>query len=361
MLIQVTTMTKTLIVLLLLALLLPVDICQAQTVSKRPATQELIFAYFPMAVPASVLGETIKRDRLLERNFRRHGVKLTFRPFNRGNETMGLIKNNQIAAVAFGDMPTIEACVIGKMLIVGQAKHGYSIIVGPKGSHMRDLRTKRIGNATGSTGHYALLQALASADIPEHHVTIVPMQLHEMQPAIAAGKIDAFAAWEPIPSATLQAYPNRFDMLHRQVSLMYILVSQQLAESRPEAANELAAAFIRALRWLRQSSTHVTTASKWAQQGMVAFSGKPSTISIDEIARITRSEMLDIIGLPQLPLKDSNGALLLSREFDFMQKHGWVPSTARWEQVQQSFKRELMVQLLKKPAKYGLNRFDYAP
>lgn len=323
--------------------------------------EELIFAYFPMAVPASVLGEAIKRDRILERNLARHGIRLAFKPFNRGNETMELIKKNQVAAVAFGDMPTIEACVIGRMLIVGQAKHGYSLIVGPKGAHVRDLRNKRIGNAPGSTGHYALLQALASANIPEQSVTIVPMQLHEMQSALVAGKIDAFAAWEPIPSATLQAYPNRFDILHRQVSLMYILISQRLAESTPEAANELTAAFIRAFRWLRQSATHLRTASHWAQQGMAAFSGKPATVSIEEIARITRSEMLDIIGIPQLPHRDSSGALLLSQEFDFMQKNGLLPTTARWEQVQQSFRRDLMAEILKKPVKYGLNRFDYAP
>lgn len=324
------------------------------------AAQAVTFAYFPLAVPVSVLGETIRRDRILERNLKQMGIQLTFQPFARGNETMELIRANKIDAVAFGDMPTIEACVVGRMQIVGLAKHGYSAIVGPKGLQIRDLRKKRIGNATASTGHHALLQALAGAGINENDVTIVPMNLHEMQPALADGRIDAFAAWEPIPTATLQAYPNRFAILHRQVSLVYFLVSDQLVVKAPGAAKELTAALIRATRWLKKSNRHLTIAATWARNGMASFSGRPAEISTEEIIRITRSELLDIPGVPQLPLSETSGETLLAKEFSFMKRLGKLPANASWERVNLSFHRELMVDLLKHQSEYALNRFEYA-
>jgi ABC-type nitrate/sulfonate/bicarbonate transport system substrate-binding protein len=344
---------------IILVLFLSVTTCNATP--HKPATHTVTFACFPLAVPVSVLSETLRHDRILERNLKQQGIKIVFQPFARGNETMALIRNNSIDAVAFGDMPTIEATVTGKMQIIGLAKHGYSSIIGPKGAQMRDLRHKRVGNATASTGHYALLQALNSAGIHENDVTIVPMNLNEMQSALVDGKIDAFAAWEPVPTATLQAHPNSYGVLHRQVSLVYFLLSQQLIETRPEAAKEVSAALVRAIRWLRKNNSNLAKASEWAQNGITAYAGKPADISIEEISRITRNELLDMPRIPQLPLNESNKNSLLSKEFAFMKHLNKLPATASWQQVNQSIHRELMEEILKKPARYEINRFDYAP
>ena len=335
--------------------------CLAARQQPQPPPYTATFAYFPLAVPVSVLGETLKRDRILERNLRRLGVQLRFQPFARGQEAMSLIRANRVDAVAFGDMPTIEACVTGRMQIVGLAKQGYSSIVAPKGTRLNDLKKKRIGNATASTGHYALLQALGSIGMSEHDLTIMPLNLHEMQPALEQGQIDAFAAWEPIPSATLQANPGRFTVLHRQVSLVYFLLSQQLLDKHPEAGAELTAALIRSIRWMKKSERNLETAANWSRNGMSTFIGKTAEVSLQEIKRITTEELLDIPGIPQLPGTDSGSETLLAKEFSFMQRQHKLPPNAGWEQVRKSFNRKLMVDILKQPASFALNRFEYAP
>ena len=58
--------------LLFLSLLLALPI--RGTAAPRPAQTgqtELTFAYFPLAVPISVLGETMQRDRIMQRNLER--------------------------------------------------------------------------------------------------------------------------------------------------------------------------------------------------------------------------------------------------------------------------------------------------
>lgn len=329
--------------------------------SSRPDHHTVRFASFPLAVPVSVLTQTIAHDRILEQNLRKHGMQIVFIPFAHGNDAMEQIRNHGVDAVAFGDMPTIEAVVTGKMRIVGLAKHGHATIIGPKGSTIRDLRKKRIGNATASTGHYALLQALNSAGISESEVTIVPMNLNEMQNALVSGRIDAFSAWEPVPTLTLKAHPHSYGMLHRQVSRVYFLQSEQLLETNPEAANQISAAVVRAIRWLKKSRANLHQASEWTRSGMSSYTGRQTEVTVDEIARITTAEMLEVSGIPQLPMNESSKDSLLSKEFEFMKKLNKLTHNSTWNQVNQSIHREQLAAILKNPVRYEINRFDYAP
>jgi len=355
-----------LIISFLALLMLTAAPCQAVSTAKpthppvkQPLT-EITFAYFPTAVPVSVLGETMRRDRILQKNLATQGLKLTFKPFAKGNDVLELIRDGRIAGVSVSDMPAIEAAATGDMLILGFVKQSYSAVVAPRGTRMHNLRKKRIGNAHGSTSHYALLQALTSAGLSEKDVTLVPLEAHQMLAALENGDIDAFAAWEPTPTAALKKHPGRFVQINRQASYSFFLLSGSLARSNPDAAREISAAMVRAIYWLKQSNANLLAASRWAEAGAKLFTGSASVLNEHDIASVTRSDLLNVAGAPIVPRQLACDGSLLFKEFEFLQQIGKLPANVSRKSLEKSFAGALLREVLVAPARYGLNRFDYA-
>ena len=349
---------------LLLFLFLLVALPNRGTAAPRPALPvqtEVTFAYFPLAVPISVLGETMQRDRIMQRNLARLGIKLTFKPFAKGNDVIPLVRDGRLAGVSMSDMPAIEALTVGDMRILGFTKQSYAAVVAPQGSRIRDLRNKRIGNAHGSTSHYALLQALAAEGMTERDVILVPLNVDQMLEALESGRIDAFAAWEPTPTAALQRYPGRFALISRQTSYAFFMLADSLILSRPEAAREITAALVRSIRWLKKSEANLLLASRWTVAGVLAFTGKPSQLHEQAIARITHTDLLDLPGAPSIPAKFSTNGSLLLKQFEFLKQAGKLPADATRDRVIQSFYSGLLKEIMQQPARYALNRFEYSP
>jgi len=331
---------------------------------RTPGTQGdttiVSFAYFPQAVPVAVLGEVIKRDRLLGKALHRLNTEIRFQTLAKGNDALPLLRTGQLDGIMFSDLPTIEACYQSKLHIVGIVKQSYSAVVGRKGTMVSDLRGKRIGNAIGSTSHYALMQALATARLTEHDVTIVPMDVNAMPQALAQGGVDAFAAWEPIPTAALSRYPDRFTILFRQKSNSYFVLTQNLVTTHPDVARELAAALVRAIHWLERDRKNLSRASRWTIRTMREFTGKEPSLTEADITRITRNDLIDIPSAPLLPKGAENPGSILAKQFEFLKLVGRLPVGASWETVQRSFNRDLIQQVLANPKRYPLYRFDYA-
>lgn len=327
-----------------------------------PAKQKTVvtFVYFPLAVPVAVLGETLKRDRVLQQALQREGYGIEFKTLAKGPDALPLIRQRQIGAILFSDMPSIEASSTAHMLIAGTVKRSYASVVARHGALLERLRRKKVGNVFGSTSHYALLQALDSVQLAEQDVNIVPMELTEMPDALAAGRIDAFAAWEPTPTAALKKYPGQFSVIHRQVSLSFFLVCGELVAAKPAVADAIAAALVRSIRWMKRGG-NLETASSWALKGMQDFSGKPSALSVRDIADITRSDLLEVPGAPLITAADKDAASALGREFDFLKGIGKIPPQSSRERFLDSIRPDLMQRVLRKQAHYRINSFDYAP
>lgn len=355
-------MLRTLSALTLLALLLvPCAAASAPATSQQNQDRELIFAYFPMAVPVAPLGEVMKRDLTLQKNLARLGLKIRFLPLAKGKDAINLIRQKQLDGVNFSDLPTVEAIATGDMQVLGFVKQSFSALVAPSGTQINNLRKKRIGTVPGSTSHYALLHALQTAGIKEQEVTMVTMEAVELPEALATGKVDAVAGWEPTPTAILSKYPGRFSLIHRQVSYSYFLLSPELLKKQPAAAREIASSVLRAIRWMKKSNANLVKASQWTLEDMRKFTGKPPQLTAQEIARITTDDLLAVPGAPLLPPNEGSGSSPLTRLFDFMKHQGQLPGTANWETARSNINHALLKELSANPARYGLNRFNYAP
>ncbi|WP_129125283.1 ABC transporter substrate-binding protein [Geomonas oryzae] len=328
----------------------------------RPAAEPTVitFVYFPMAVPVAVLGETLKRDRLLKRELERAGCSIAFRTLAKGADAVPLVHSRQVDAVMFSDMPAIEAASSSDLVIAGTVKRSYSSVLARSNVVLEQLAGKKVGNVPGSTSHYALLQALASVRLSEREVNLVPMELQKLPEALAQGRIDAFAAWEPTPTMTMKKYPGQFCVIYRQVSLSFFALSGGLLQVNRPAADALLAALIRAVRWLKKGS-NLNTASRWAVQGMTAFSGRNAEVTAADIAAITRSDLLDVPAAPLISAADRDPNSNLLREFDFLKSIGRIPANASRERVRSSIRPDLLESVLGRRSRFRLTTFDYAP
>ncbi len=220
------------------------------------------------------------------------------------------------------------------------------------------LRGKRIGYPHGGNAHYTLLEALADANLGEKDVHLVPLDVSEMPDALANGEIAAFCAWEPIPTATL-ARPGAFAVIHRSLSTSYMYFTRQFAEKRPEAVRQVVASQLRSMGWMREQRQNLLEACKWAMQAGSNFSGKTSILSVEQYARLTQEDILDLRSAPMIPeyyLKQDGP---LYREFRFLISLGKIPSSSNWDSVRSSFDNKVIEEVLMNAEKYELDGYYY--
>ena len=85
-------------------------------------TTELVFAYFPMAVPVAPLGELLRRDQILKKQLARQGLTIRFVPLNKGKEAVELLRQQKLDAVSFSDLPLIESMAVADIQVLGIVK-----------------------------------------------------------------------------------------------------------------------------------------------------------------------------------------------------------------------------------------------
>lgn len=312
----------------------------------------------PMAVPAGVVGAVLAHDRLLRSALKERGWEFRNHSFLKGPDANFFFQRGDLNVAIAGDWPTITLAATRDLQVVGLVKQSFSSIIAKGLSQVRDLKGKRIGSASGTTSHYGLLVALDNAGLKESEVTIVPLEVTEMSEALARGRVDAFAAWEPVPTNALRTHPE-FSVVQRFLNNSYIYLAAGLARQDPEIADLVAAAYVRSLRWMRDSRRNLMRAVDWTLKDAERMLGKPSALSPEDIARTTTDDLLKISASPVVPSQDlgRNGSVRLA--FTFLQGQGKIAANVPWHKIEQSFDRNLIDKILAKPGKYQLLSFDY--
>lgn len=317
------------------------------------------FGVQPAAFPLAMFSELMKRDRILARNLEKLAWRLEQHPFAKGSEMFEKLGGGRLGAAALGDIPSISAVIEHDMLIVGLAKHTFSSVVASRYTTLAGLKGKRIGNATGSTAHYTLLEGLASVGLSEADVQLVETPVNDMPAALDSGKVDAFSAWEPAPTIALAKNPNHF-VAYRGANNSYLLFNRMLANTQPDIAAEFVIAFARAFYWLKKDPDNIYRTARWALASLSDFIGKPTSLTEDQCVSITRRETLDIAGLPALPRREATPSGRLARQFVFLKSQGKLPAKAEWRQIEAAFAPQFIEEALRSPGKSRVFAFDYA-
>ena len=333
--------------------------CRSVAAAASRPVVPVVFIYQPMASPGGALAAALKRDRILHRALERHGLSLQMRPVKSGPEAQALLGSGEAQISTLGDMPLLKTASEMPLCAVALIKQNYASVVGPRGLLPGDLRGKRIGNAHGTTSHFALMKALASAGLGEADALLVPLEVTEMEDALVKGKIDAYSAWAPTPELTLARYPERFAAIGKQKSLAFVAVSKQAAQSHPELAREVAAALLRAMNWFRDDKA-LERGADWNLADIKALQGNQNRpISRSQLVQDLRADLKAVGHTPRLPRGIDAEGSSLAEEFLFLKKLGKIPPRSNWSEVKGTFSFETLERVQKNPLKYQTSRFDY--
>lgn len=311
----------------------------------------------PLGYPSGVLSAVIARDRILADRLAAQGNPLKVHAFLRGADMLGLLADGRLEAGLLGDMPTILSAARGDVWVIGLVKQSATAIVARDQSQVRNLAGKRIAYVEASSAHQTLLQGLSTAGLKESDVQLVAMQVNDMPEALRRGEIDAFAAWEPAPSVAL-ATSKAHRTVFRGVSSDYFVIGKAFAKRAPQAADELVAAYVRAIEWMRLSQKNIEKAAAWVKADALRFSGKPSELPLEQIVSIVRRELLNVPSAPTI-IRNQRAAPPLKGEFDFLLRLGKVPASGRWEAVAEALNNDFLVRVQTDPKRFETYRFDY--
>jgi len=318
----------------------------------------VIFGNQPLAVPVGVIGEVMKRDRILRRALKSAGWDIRFHSFLKGADINSFLVLGDIDAAMGGDMPTITTAATSDIVIAALAKQSFSSIIAKGQVLISDLAGRRIGYPAGSTAHYGLLIALSSVGMKESDVRMVPLDVNEMSEALAGNSIDAFTAWEPIPTIALGKHRD-FAVVQRFLNSSYLYFARNFTQGNPKIAEEVVASFVRSLRWMRASSKNLLQAAEWTIQAGETLQGKPYGATAQQIAEITKSDILEIASSPEIPARLYERDGPVHKAFDFLKQQGKIGQPVTWERVRGSFDAALVKKVVADSALYRLEKFDY--
>lgn len=299
----------------------------------------------PMYMPTGLILETVWRDQLLADQLREEGKRLKFYSFFKGDDVNHFLRQGQLEGGVGGDMPAITAAATCDVTIPVLLQQGFLKLVACQSMLLEELRGHKIGYAYGSNAHYALLNALASGGLSESDVTLVPMEAFEMPEALHSGAIDAFSAWEPVPSLCMLQHPG-YTAIHSSLSTGFLYFRNDFVEENPVVVHNILAAVIRAVHWLQDDRENLLMASEWTLESIRAMTGKEFGLSTIQIADLAVKDILGNIYQPTVPksILAKDGALM--RDFEFLKSLGKISPEVEWSRIRSSFEIGLLHDLL---------------
>jgi len=316
------------------------------------------FGIQPLAVPIGVTTEVMKRDRVLRTALSRLGMEIRFHPFMKGSDLNYFLRQGDIEGAVAGDMPAITIAAETGITVAALAKRGFSSIVSRGQMQISELKGLRVGYPEGSTAHYTLLIALAQYGMTERDLVMVPLEVDKLTDALSKGNIDAFSAFEPVPSMAL-AENRDFTVIMRYLNSSYLYFSSSFAEQNRDAAAAILASHVRALRWMKKDMDNLLKACQWNRDAARKFSEKETKLTVTQIADIVKSDILDIATSPVIPDKDLSEEGYVRRGFELLKKQNRMSREAVLRKVLASFDNTLISDILAHPKKFRLNDFDY--
>ena len=309
----------------------------------------------PLWVPTSIIFEFIKRDPILKQAMTALSVQLVFHPFLKGNDVNYFLAKGDLELGIGGDMPTLRGVSNYDWLAFSLVQEGNVAIVSKNVREIPNLKGKKIGYALGSNAHFYLLNTLKKYDIHLSDVILVQMDVTQMHAAIIAGRIDAFAAWEPTPTLAISKTPDLI-ITHRGKSYGFLYGRKQILTEHPEVIKHLLASEIRALKWLRKERENLDLASGWS---IKAVSLLNSTYTFLTKAELNKLALQDLPGIrvreyPRITQKMLSGTGKLKMEFDLLRQIGFIPKKVKWEDARAKFNLETMESVISMAQQYKI-------
>ncbi|MGP4051327.1 ABC transporter substrate-binding protein [Streptomyces sp. 2A115] len=141
--------------------------------------------------------------------------KIKWSTFTSGPPLLEAVNAKAVDIGGVGNTPPIFAAGAGSKITVVGAWRGRSkgeallIPTDSKLTKTSELKGKSVAVAQGSSAHYQLIASLQEAGLKLSDVDVKYLQPADALAAFTAGKIDAWAVWDPYTSQVLQAKQGR--------------------------------------------------------------------------------------------------------------------------------------------------------
>jgi hypothetical protein len=300
------------------------------------APNVLSFGIQPLWIPTCVIWEEMARDPQLRIDLRRAGCRLDAFAFFKGQDVNDFLRDGKLQGGIGGDLPALKAATEFDVRIVSLIQQGPCSIIAREAIPLSRLRGRRIGYAPGSNANYTLLRVLREQGLRPTDVRLVPLEVIEMAGALAAGRIDAFSAWEPAATLALLDHPD-FEVLERTDSRGFLYFRRSFYERYPAVVRAMVAAEVRALRWLGTNDKNVYIASGWAREHAKTFGGADLPLTAYDVLRLAHRDILRIPTAPRLEPELLAPSGELEQQFQLARAFDLIPAHADWERVRRSF------------------------
>ncbi len=277
------------------------------------ASAELHIGYQKSSVNLMVTRER----RLLEATL--PGVNVQWAEFPAGPQILEALSVGSLDFGFTGDTPPVFAQAAGKDIwYVGlePPKPASSAILVPPGSAIRtlaDLKGRRVGFQKGSSSHYLVVRALASAGLQWSDITPLYLAPSDARAAFEKGALDAWGIWDPYYAAAEIDGHARVLATGKGLSSnnSFYLGSRGLTQ-RPALVKGLFAALSQADAWTRanlpETARFLSEATGVPLAGTIRFldrrtSGPVTVLRLADIADQQRvADAFSRIGLIPKPL-----------------------------------------------------------
>lgn len=339
----------------------PADLSDHPIYSKYPFGQTdnvIDMGMQPLGLTSSIISEAMKRDAVLKSALSEQGLEIRFHPFLKGADINFFLKRGDLDVAIAGNMPTLAAAADSDVIVVARNRLGFNSIVTKRHMLIKDLKGKRVGYAFGSSAHHNILHALSSSGLREEDVHLIDLDVNKMPDALAEGKIDAFAAWEPTPTIALSRFSD-FVVIHRSLVSTYLYFSRSFVDRHPEAARHIMSSQLRSISWMKRRKDNLLRACGWTLQSIDDFTGQEQMLSADQYASLIRSDLLDITSISFIPEHNLEAGGRLFVAFKFLKALSKISPSGDWDSVCGSFDSTIINEVVADPEKYGLNEYRY--
>lgn len=172
------------------------------------------------------------------------------------SQTVQALRNGTVdAAVQTLDevIGLIEEGVALRVVLIMDVSHGADVLLARPGiKSLQDLRGKRVGVETTTTGAVVFDGILTAAHLSVADIQVIPLSMNEHVTAYQQGKVDALVTYDPPRSQLLaQGARTLFDSSRIPNRIVDVLaVRVEALASHPQALTTLVAAHFKALDYL---------------------------------------------------------------------------------------------------------------
>ena len=187
------------------------------------------------------------------------GLAVTLRHYASGQLALEALLRGEADVATVAETPIVFAALVGAPLriianfstssetsVVARADRGINLA--------SDLKGHRVGTAPGTTAHYYLHVLLSDYGLTDADVELVPVPAGEQVAALAAGRVDAVAAFAPYSTQCrliLGDNARTFSAGLRYTGYGSLVAAPEFTRRRPAAALKLLRATDRGILWLR--------------------------------------------------------------------------------------------------------------